>query len=283
MTIQKIGVVGVGIMGSGIAQVAAQSGFKVVCEEVNIERLDKAVSKIEANLNKLVEKGKMDANTKAATMANLSKSNQLEGLADCDLVIEAITENTELKMELLQKLSKICKPEAILASNTSSISITKLAKATNRPDKVIGLHFFNPVPLMKLLEIIRAKQTSDATYQMAMEVGQKLNKNMVTSQDSPGFIVNRCLIPFINEAIFTLQEGVGTPQDIDSAIKLGLNHPMGPLELADFVGLDTTLAVLEVFYQEFGDPKYRPALLLKKYVEAGWLGRKSGRGFYNYS
>jgi len=283
MTIKKIGVVGMGIMGSGIVQVVAQSGFAVVGVELDQGRADKAISKISGGLAKLVEKGKIDAKVKDATLANIRGTTDLAQMGECDLVIDAITENVHNKVELFRKLSKICRPEVVIASNTSSISITNLASVTDRPEKVVGMHFFNPVPVMKLLEIIRARQTSDETYQTAAAVGEKLGKKMVTVQDSPGFIVNRCLIPFLNEAIYTLAEGVGTPQDIDNAIKLGLNHPMGPLELADFVGLDTTLAVLEVFYQEFGDPKYRPCLLLKKYVEAGWLGRKSGRGFYNYS
>lgn len=283
MSIQKIGVIGIGQMGSGIVQIAALAGFEVLACDQNEERNVKAKAGLGKSLSKLVEKGKLaEADAKNAD-AKVKWTLSLKDFADCDLVIEAITENPELKDQLFKDLDGICNPKTILATNTSSISITRLAAVTKRPHQVIGMHFFNPVPVMKLLEIIRAVQTDDATYQAALAVGEKLGKSVVTAKDSAAFIVNRTLLPFLNEAIFTLYESVGTAEDIDKAVKLGLNHPMGPLELCDFVGLDTLLAVLDVMYKEFGDPKYRACPLLRKYVEAGWYGRKVGRGFYKYN
>ncbi len=283
MSVQKIGVIGIGQMGSGIVQIAALAGFEVLACDQNEERNVKAKAGLGKSLSKLVEKGKLaEADAKHAD-AKVKWTLSLKDFADCDLVIEAITENPELKDQLFKDLDGICNPKTILATNTSSISITRLAAVTKRPHQVIGMHFFNPVPVMKLLEIIRAVQTDDATYQAALAVGEKLGKSVVTAKDSAAFIVNRTLLPFLNEAIFTLYESVGTAEDIDKAVKLGLNHPMGPLELCDFVGLDTLLAVLDVMYKEFGDPKYRACPLLRKYVEAGWYGRKVGRGFYKYN
>ncbi len=283
MSVQKIGVIGIGQMGSGIVQIAALAGFDVLACDQNEERNVKAKAGLGKSLSKLVEKGKLaEADAKNAD-AKVKWTLSLKDFADCDLVIEAITENPELKDQLFKDLDGICNPKTILATNTSSISITRLAAVTKRPHQVIGMHFFNPVPVMKLLEIIRAVQTDEATYQAALAVGEKLGKSVVTAKDSAAFIVNRTLLPFLNEAIFTLYESVGTAEDIDKAVKLGLNHPMGPLELCDFVGLDTLLAVLDVMYKEFGDPKYRACPLLRKYVEAGWYGRKVGRGFYKYN
>ncbi|MCB1215218.1 MAG: 3-hydroxybutyryl-CoA dehydrogenase [Deltaproteobacteria bacterium] len=283
MSIQKLGVIGVGQMGSGIVQVAAQAGLTVLASDKDGSRNEKAKAKIEKGLSRLVEKGKLSDEDLKATLGRITWTTSLQDFADQDLVIEAITENPQAKEELFKQLDEICSEKTVLATNTSSISVTRLAAVTRRPNKFIGLHFFNPVPVMKLLEVIKALSTDEATYAVAKEIGEKLNKQIVTAQDSAAFIVNRTLIPFLNEAAFVLYEGVGTAEDIDQAIKLGLNHPMGPLELSDFVGLDVVLAVLDVLYREFGDVKYRACPLLRKYVEAGWLGRKTGRGFYNYA
>ena len=280
--INIFGVLGAGQMGSGIAQVAASAGWTVKLADASLDLASRAKSKIGAGLQKLVEKGKLAAADVEATLARIVPVAGLADLADCDFVVEAATENVELKLKLFRDLDAAVKAGAVLATNTSSISITKIAAATKRPDKVVGLHFFNPVPVMKLVEVIRALQTSDATYEAARGVTAKLNKTAVTAKDSPGFLVNRILIPLLNEAIFTLAEGLGTPEDIDTAAKLGLNHPMGPLELADFVGLDTVLAIADVLQRETGGAKYRAPVLLRNYVAAGWLGRKTGRGFYNY-
>jgi len=280
--IQIIGVLGAGQMGSGIAQVAAAAGWAVKLADANLDLAERARAKIKAGLDKLVEKGKLDAAAAADTAGRITPVGAIADLADCDLVVEAATENVALKLDLFRALDAAAKPGAILASNTSSISITRIAAATKRPEHVVGLHFFNPVPVMKLVEVIRALQTGDATYEAAKGVVARLNKTAVTAKDSPGFLVNRILIPLLNEAVFTLEQGLGTAEDIDAAAKLGLNHPMGPLELSDFIGLDTVLAIADVLHREFGDDKYRAPVLLRNYVAAGWLGRKSGRGFYRY-
>lgn len=282
MPIQKIGILGVGQMGSGIVQVAAQSGFDVLASDIDDVRNDKAKAKIEKSLNRLVDKEKITAADRDGVLGKIQWTNNVGDVAGQDLIIEAITENIEAKEKLFKSLDEICSEKTIFATNTSSISVTRLAAVTKRPHKVIGMHFFNPVPVMKLLEIIQAVQTDETTYEEARTAGEKMGKQVVTVKDSAAFIVNRTLLPFLNEAMFTLYEGIGTAEDIDKACKLGLNHPMGPLELADFVGLDTLLAVLDVMYQEFGDTKYRACPMLRKYVEAGWYGRKSGRGFYQY-
>jgi 3-hydroxybutyryl-CoA dehydrogenase len=280
--VKIIGVLGAGQMGSGIAQVAAQSGFAVRLADASADIAEKSKSKLAGTLAKLVEKGKIAQADATAALERIRPVGSISELADCDLVVEAASENPDLKNKLFKQLDEAVKKSAILASNTSSISITQIAAQTQRPAQVIGMHFFNPVPLMKLLEVIRALQTNDATYATAMSVAATLNKTVVTSKDSPGFIVNRVLLPLVNEACFALQEGTASADDIDTGVKLGLNHPMGPLELADFIGLDTCLAIADVFHREFGDDKYRAAGILRQYVAAGWLGRKSGRGFYRY-
>ncbi|MBI1910091.1 MAG: 3-hydroxybutyryl-CoA dehydrogenase [Deltaproteobacteria bacterium] len=283
MKIKKIGVIGAGQMGTGIAQTAIQFGYQVCLRDANEELTRKSSAKIEKGLARLVEKGKLTEDQKKGQMALLQSCPDLHCVAQSDIVIEAITENPKLKMELFRELDKLAPKETILASNTSSISITLLGSATSRPEQVVGIHFFNPVPVMKLVEIVRSLRTSDATFQAAMGLAESMGKTPVPVKDSPAFVVNRILLPMINEAIYVLQEGIADAKAIDTAMKLGCNLPMGPLELADFVGLDTTLAVLEVLYQDMGNDKYHPAPLLHKYVEAGWLGRKSGRGFFDYS
>ncbi len=280
--INVLGVLGAGQMGSGIAQVAAAGGWKVKLADASLDLAAKAKAKIVAGLSKLAEKGKITADEAAATGERIVPVAGIAELNDCDLVVEAATENLEVKLALFKQLDAAVKPEAVLASNTSSISITRIAAATKRPSQVVGLHFFNPVPLMKLVEVIRALQTSDETYELARSVVTRLNKTAVTAKDSPGFLVNRILMPLLLEAVFALEQGLGTPQDIDTAAKLGLNHPMGPLELSDFIGLDTVLAIADVLQRETGDDKYRAPVLLRNYVAAGWLGRKAGRGFFNY-
>lgn len=280
--IESIGVLGAGQMGSGIAQVAAASGFVVKLADASIERSTAARNKIEAGLRKQIERGKATAEDVTATLSRLTAVDGIASLSDADLVIEAVTEHLETKLKIFSEVDQTLKPGALLASNTSSISLTRLAAATSRPESVIGLHFFNPVPAMKLVEVIRALQTSDSTYYAAREIVSKLNKTVVTAKDSPGFIVNRILVPLLNEAVFALEANLGTVADIDAAAKLGLNHPMGPLELADFIGLDTVLAIAEVLQRDLGEDKYRPPTLLRTYVAAGWLGRKTGRGFYTY-
>jgi 3-hydroxybutyryl-CoA dehydrogenase len=281
-SVSRIGVVGAGQMGGGIAQVAADKGVSVVLVDINQQVAEKGKSKIAASLDKLVQKGKVTAESRDALLSRISPAGEYGALSACDFVIEAATENQELKRKIFSDIDRALGENAILASNTSSISITLLAAQTRRPEKVVGMHFMNPVPVMKLVELIRGLQTSDATYQATVALSLAMGKEVVTARDVPGFIVNRLLIPFLNEACFALAENIGTPSDIDKGIKLGLNHPMGPFELADLIGLDTCLAIAEVLHRELGEDKYRPAPLLRSYVAAGWLGRKSGRGFYKY-
>lgn len=282
MTISCIGVVGGGQMGRGIAQVAAQAGLHVILVDADPETAVRARELIDGALGKLVGKGKLSRDAHTQTMARLQAGRQLDDLVPVDLAIEAATENLSLKQKIFANLDRVCAPEAILASNTSSISITALSAQTRRPDKVVGMHFMNPVPVMKLVEVIRGLPTSDETYQAVIALAARLDKTTVTSRDVPGFIVNRILMPMVNEACFALYEGVASREDIDQGCVLGLNHPMGPLCLMDLIGLDTTLAILEVLHRDLGDDKYRPCPLLRQYVAAGWLGRKSGRGFYSY-
>ncbi|HEX2643037.1 MAG TPA: 3-hydroxybutyryl-CoA dehydrogenase [Thermoanaerobaculia bacterium] len=280
--IQTIGVVGAGTMGHGIAQVAAASGYDVVLVDAAPAALERGVGAIGKSLAKLVEKGKLSAEDRDGALARLRPEGQLDALAAADLVVEAVVERLEVKQSVLGELDRICKPEAILSSNTSSISITKLAGATKRPEKIIGMHFMNPVPLMQLIEVIRGLATSQATYDAVEAASRRMGKTPVEVHDAPGFVSNRVLMPMINEAIFCLYEGVGKPEAIDAVMKMGMNHPMGPLALADLIGLDVCLDILRVLHQGFGDPKYRPCPLLIKMVDAGHLGRKSGRGFYEY-
>ena len=283
MMIERMAVVGAGQMGSGIAQVAAQAGIEVLLADAAPELAKKGAERIGASLAKLVEKGKMSAGDRTALLARIRPVESLEECARAQLLVEAILEDEEVKKGLFRKADALLAPEAILASNTSSISITKLAAATRRPERFVGMHFMNPPPVMQLIEIIRGLQTSDATYLTAMELARRFGKTTVTSKDRPGFVVNRILIPLLNEACFALDEGLASAEDIDTGVKLGLNHPMGPLTLADFVGLDTCLFIAEVLHRELGDDKYRPAPILRQYVAAGWLGRKTGRGFYSYT
>jgi 3-hydroxybutyryl-CoA dehydrogenase len=283
MVIERMAVVGAGQMGAGIAQVAAQAGIDVVLADATPELARKGHERIAAALAKLVEKGKMTAGDRTALLARVKPAERLEDCGRAQLLVEAILENEGVKKDLFRKADAILPPEALLASNTSSISITALAAATKRPERFIGMHFMNPPPVMALIEIIRGLQTSDATYKAVMELAKRFGKTTVTSKDRPGFVVNRILIPLLNEACFALEEGLATAEDIDTGVKLGLNHPMGPLTLADFVGLDTLLYIAEVLHRELGDDKYRPAPILRQYVAAGWYGRKSGRGFYTYS
>ena len=279
---RRFGVIGAGQMGRGIAQVAAGTGFSVVLCDATKALAESGKATIGAALAKLVDKGKISAEDRAGLLDRITASDGLAGLAEVDIAVEAATENVEIKLGLFKEADRLLPKDAILASNTSSISITRLAGATSRPERVIGMHFMNPVPLMKLVEIVRGLQTSDATYEEVRDLSVQLGKTVITSKDAPGFLVNRMLIPFLNEACFALEQGLSTPEDIDTGARLGLNHPMGPLELADLIGLDTTLFIAEVLHREFGDSKYRPATILKNLVAAGWYGKKTGRGFYVY-
>ena len=283
MTVKKLYGVGSGAMGSGIAQTAASHGIEVIMNDIKQEFVDKGYAKIKKSLEKAVTKGRMTEEEKDASLANLSTSISYEDAKDADMVIEAATENKEIKLGIFKQLDEICKPEAILASNTSSLPITEIAAATKRPAQVIGTHFFNPVPAMKLLEIVMGLETSDETYNTAIALGEQLEKVTVKTIDKGGFIVNRLVDPFINEAVFMLEEGVGTAEDIDNGCKFGLNHPMGPLALGDMIGWDVMLAVMEVLYYEYGDTKYRPAPLMRRMVRAGHLGVKTGKGIYDYT
>jgi 3-hydroxybutyryl-CoA dehydrogenase len=282
MAVSTVGVVGAGQMGSGIAQVTAQAGVRVLMNDVSEEMCRHGLDAIGRNLDRMVQRGRFKPEERDRVIASIQTTTNLEDLARADFVIEAVVENEDAKIALFQKLDQICPPDVIFASNTSSISITRMGARTHRADRVIGMHFMNPVPAMRLVEIIRGLATSDDTYQATRVLAERVGKTTMTAQDFPGFIVNRVLLPMINEAIYTLYEGVGGVTDIDTAMKLGTNQPMGPLELADLIGLDTCLAVMEVMQDVLGDDKYRPCPLLKRYVDAGYLGRKTGRGFYKY-
>ena len=283
MDIQKVGVVGCGLMGSGIAQVTAQAGYHVVVREVNDQLLDKGMKSIEKSLQKFVQKNQLSDTEKQNTLSRIRRTTAVSELKDCDLVIEAVTENPKLKKDLFKELDSLCPRHTILASNTSSISITEMAAATGRPERFLGLHFMNPVPLMKLVEVIRTIQTSDEVFQTGVQFAERLGKVPVRTWDRVGFIVNRLLIPYLLDSVRALEQGFGSIPDIDKSIHLGLNHPMGPFTLLDFVGLDTTLYIAEIMFEEYREPRFAPPPLLKRLVTAGWHGRKTGRGFYDYS
>ncbi|MFP3323360.1 3-hydroxybutyryl-CoA dehydrogenase [Planococcus sp. SIMBA_160] len=283
MSIQNVMVIGAGQMGSGIAQVCAQAGFNVKLNDMKQEAYERGIANITKNLSRNVEKGRMTEDEKSQIIGRIQSSLDLKDAHDVDIVIEAAVENMEIKSTIFKTLDEVAPKHAILASNTSSLPITEIAAATNRPEQVIGMHFMNPVPVMKLVEIIRGLATTDEVYQAVEDMTVKLSKTPVEVNDFPGFVSNRILMPMINEAIFTLQEGVATKEAIDEVMKLGMNHPMGPLQLADFIGLDTCLYIMEVLHEGFGDSKYRPSPLLRQYVKAGWLGKKTGRGFYEYN
>ena len=282
MSVSTVGIIGAGQMGAGVAQVAAQAGVNILLNDVSEEMCRRGLETIERNLDRMVQRGRMKLEDRDRLLRRIEITHRLEDLAAADFVLEAVVENEDAKIALFQKLDKICPPDVIFASNTSSISITRMAARTSRADRFIGMHFMNPVPAMKLVEIIRGLATSQQTYEATRALAERLGKDTMTAEDFPGFIVNRILLPMINEAIYTLYEGVGGVTDIDTAMKLGTNQPMGPLELADLIGLDTCLAIMEVMHRVFGDDKYRPCPLLKKYVDAGYLGRKAARGFYVY-
>ena len=282
MTIKTFGVIGAGQMGAGIAQVAAMSGLNVIMNDIKTELVDKGLANIDKILNRGVEKGKMSEEEKKAVLGRISASIRLADMASADYVVEAATENQKIKFQIFKDLDEICKKQVILATNTSSIPIGRIAAQTRRAEKVIGMHFMNPVPVMKLVEIIPGLATSDETFQITWDLAEKFGKTPAKANDYPGFIANRILLPMINEAVYCLYHGVGSREDIDTVMKLGMNHPMGPLALADLIGLDTCLAIMETLYDGFKDSKYRPCPLLRKYVEAGWLGKKVGRGFYEY-
>ncbi len=282
MPIRTIGIIGAGTMGSGIAHVSATAGFSVVLVDVSETAVDKGVATVARNLDRLVAKGKMSAAEKDAAVGRITRSTAYDALRPADIVIEAATENLELKLKILKQIDPLVRPDAIVASNTSSVSITKLAAAISHPDRVIGMHFFNPVPVMALVEIVRGLQTADATHDIVKALSATLGKTPITVKSSPGFVVNRILLPMLNEAFFVLADGDASPTEIDAGMKLGCNHPIGPLALADLIGLDVLLSVMQTIHDEFGDSKYRPAPLLKELVAAGYLGRKSGRGVYRY-